>query len=208
MSIATNDRLQIRLYSTCGDQTAINVLNFVVGAVVGIVDEQPFINAVSTKMSLAMVQLQSAESTYYGADLRVYSGGALGPTWTSRSGTAAGSQPGDVLPRQVAGVIGWQTLTPGRPGRGRTFVPFPPEQMSSGGGHPDTLYVGALGNLANQIRSTTPYVASTGNTAVLNFTLRNRASNAFVLVVNHVARAKWGNQRRRGDYGKKNVPGF
>lgn len=208
MGIATNDRLQIRAYCQTGDQTAINVWNFVVGAVVGAPTEQGIVDAFSVKMALAYKQILSSDTTYYGCDLRVYVGGALGATWTSRSSTGAGTQGADTLPRQVAGVLSFQTGTPGRAGRGRTFLSFPPEAMNGPGGHPDNLYTGGADNLGFQLRSNVPYISSAGNTAVLQFCLRHRATNAFVLVINHVARAKWGNQRRRGDYGKKNLPSF
>lgn len=125
-----------------------------------------------------------------------------------------GSVAGDVLPRQVRGVISLTTAFSGRPWRSRVYVPFPAEASNDADATPSAAYLGLLDLLGNGLVGTYPGVGAGGNTsdfaAVMvrktwdaQGNLTNVAFHADILT--RISRDRWGTQRRSGSFGSANI---
>jgi hypothetical protein len=83
-------------------------------------------------------------------------------------------------------------------------MPFPSEGSNGVTSIPTAAYVGDLEGLGQDFVAT--IIAGAGaDTATLRPIILNRAANTFVELVSSRANARWGTQRRRGDYGQSNA---
>ena len=208
MPLEAEQKLQIRTYCTRGDQTAINVLNFKVVSADGTMTEQDLVNGLGTRWGPKFRDVLASSATFYGVDLRPFIGPQLGATFWTKNGAGAGNAVGDVLPRQVSGLIAWQSALPGRHGKGRMYVPFPAEGFSGLNGTPEVLYTGPLLALATSIAGQFTVTAGGAKTCDVVLCIRNRLTNLFSPVAAATARNKWATMRSRGDYGRINPPPF
>lgn len=205
---ATNDRYQIRLYCTVGQQTSINVLNYLITGANGTVTDQQIATLMSTYVSDYYKSCLGNNANYYGLDLRKWSGTTLGVIYTSKAGSGSGAATGNLLPKQVAGIISLRVNAPGRHGRGRIFVAFPSTGSNEGAGVPTLGYNGSVAALAAALVGPFTVVQSTGNNVTLQLCVRNRADGSQQPVASVLVPFKWANQHRRGDYGRINPPPF
>lgn len=208
MAIEVNGKYQVRIFCRRGDQTAINVLNYLCTAVTGTPTDQQMADKMSTRVAAAIKPVLSGNAEYYGIDWRQWIGNTLGNPVTSKLNAGIGTNAGDCLPRLVCGLLAWQTAQPGRKGRGRMYVPFPGESANSANGIPDPTYVGPLLTLGTTLAGPAVLTQDVNTIGTFSLTVRNRALQIFNPVAVVSARGKWAMQRRRGDYGKTNEPGF
>jgi len=123
----------------------------------------------------------------YGADTGVGTGGAVGQA------------------RQVAGLIRFTTDFAGPGFRGRNYLPFPSTTSSQTYGTPTAAYIAAALVLADAIRGFTA-VANGGRTATVQMGLFRRAGSLFTPCTGDDAGSDWATQKRRGTFGKANIP--
>lgn len=211
-SLAAGDPFQFRMLCKAADQISVNVLHAKVTAVgTPFVTDQDFCDAFSLGMSTIYLPMINVNAIYYGAIMSL----RVGSTWmqvaTSREGTDVGDGTGDLLPRQSAAILTLTTGTPGRSNRGRVYVPFPGEGFCNVDGHPNSTLTGAMSILGSAMRGPTPVNAPNPINGAMTFTgqIFHRGNpGTYTPVTGFVPRARFGNQRRRGDYGKPNTPPF
>lgn len=208
MPLAADQKLQVRLYCTRGDQTAINVLNYKVVSADGTMTEQDLVGALATRFAPKYKDVMSVGAEFYGVDLRPFVGNQLGATFWSKNGAGAGTVLGQVLPKQISGLIAWQSAVPGRHGKGRMYVAFPSESDNDTNGVPGVTYAGPLLALATTLAGQFTVTAGGVKTADVVLCIRNRLTNLFSPVAAATARVKWATMRSRGDYGRINPPPF
>lgn len=111
---------------------------------------------------------------------------------------------GPPAPRQVTGVIGLFTGVAGRKGRGRVYVPFP-SNVHVDDGSPTNAYVAGLQGIAAQLLGVVTVTGGVaGTSAELIPVLYHRLTRTANAITNATGRARFGTQRRRGDYGRAN----
>lgn len=124
------------------------------------------------------------------------------PVTVSLSG-GAGTATGDLLPRNVSGLVSKQTAFAGRRFRGRGFIPFPTEDHNDATGHPSAGYLTLLNTVRTFLFGNVLVLGMT-NGAQLQATIFHRAGATDDLVTSSSSTAKWAQQHRRGDYGRPN----
>lgn len=104
----------------------------------------------------------------------------------------------DLIPRQAAGVIKLKTDLGGRHGRGRMYIPFPPEEFNDASGDLEAAAITALQGIGN-FADDTIAVSAGGRTASIVPVLYNRKTAAVTDINGFQERVKWGTQRRRSN---------
>jgi hypothetical protein len=96
----------------------------------------------------------------------------------------------------------------GRKFRGRLFLPFPGPADSTVTQNPvpTDAYVGKLTNFGVNVVSSFDIDDGAGNTAHLSPIIYHRSGGGSSLVIGFRANKLWATQRRRGDYGRPNLP--
>jgi hypothetical protein len=186
-------------------QTALNDWFYAVTGTFGSSStDQAAAAAVDSNFAASYKALCSSLCTYWGVRLRIVAP-TVYPGVEDTSNSGLGTNGATNMPGQVAGVMTKGTGQAGRKMRGRCFGPFPPPNAASSTGEMTAGYVAllnAVGTAAMNILT----VGGAGNTAILNPCLYHRTTKTFTLLTTVNASTKWGTQRRRGDYGRPNLP--
>jgi hypothetical protein len=157
--------------------------------------------------------VMASGATYQGLIVsKVFPGQRTAAT-VNTTGVGAGTVVGDVLPRQVRGIITLRTAFAGPNWRGRVFLPFPCELDNAAGGLPSAGYITAASTLAGVFTTAYPAIGAGGNTATITPVLWRRvwangvptATRTAVPWATWVVRARFATQRRSGSYGRPNV---
>jgi len=201
------DIVQVRIYCTMGNQTAVNVRHYAVTAKAGVgATPLEFAAQISAAVAGPYKGLMSSLADFHGVDAQV-----VWPIPGLAEGTIANAGPGtitgDPLPFQTCGLIALRTATPTRHGRGRVYIPFPAETDNSNTGVPSAGYVTALDLIGTQLfLPRTP--GTGGNTNTLTPVIYNRVAHTALGVTQWISRLYWATQRRRGNFGRPNAPPF
>jgi len=154
----------------------------------------------------------SSESTYRGVSVQQVEPGPLSLQVFNNDSFGVGTNGAAVLPGQDSPVVSWATTLAGPRFRGRIFLPFPSANAINATGRLTALAISLYASLGTAY--VTPVVAGVGpNTSTLRLCLRSEVIPHTVpkvyiypLVVTGSASAKMGTQRKRGDYGRLNLP--
>lgn len=121
--------------------------------------------------------------------------------------TSTGSDTTDTLPGQVCGVMTKLTLASGRAFRGRVYFPFPPNSAQSVEGAPTSAYYLSMATVMANLYDGSPqtYTGAGGGTDLLPVLRQKLAPHNITNVVGVRPQPLWGTQRRRGDYGRRNM---
>ena len=186
-----------------GQQLGLNLRHYQVTAVGG---QGVTLGQIATNVGTVIGPLYQAVmgggASYQGCLARIVGIGPASPPAWDTIGTGPGIGPGDLLGKQLAGLISWYTAFSGRGNHGRTYVPFPSEGNNDPGGVPSAAYVSGITNIANAWFS----VRSVGaiDTSTLTPVLFHRAQGSSTPLLGLAVRSLWATQRRRGDFGRVN----
>jgi hypothetical protein len=203
--VQQDDIVEVKYVCAMGDQVALNIRHY---KVVSIAGDSRNLTQIATFVA------QSARPFYLPlltnqAEFRGCTARRIRPLPKSAEGLAslpgqgtAGTQP---LPPQICGLISLRTSLAGVANRGRVYVPFPDESDSVPPGRPSETYVFNMVNLAIELIS--DYAIADGpDEAILDEVLFHRNSGTTTDIESTIERNFWATQRRRGDFGSKNVP--
>lgn len=123
----------------------------------------------------------------------------------NQSQSGPGTVLGDLLPGQVAGLIGHRTLFAGRRFRGRSYIPFPGEADNTTFGFPTTQYLLRLTTLA-AIFPLPVDVTEGASTNAWIPVIWHRDDSTFNDIVDSATRSRWATMRRRSDIGGGDAP--
>lgn len=204
------DVLRIRFFTYLTNQVGINTVHYQLTNIAG---AGPWIspfsswNAQEALIGPLMVPCISAAAQYLGSAAS-YIAPTLAPTNESSNSSQAanGTMANTPLPGQVAGIITKNTATPGKGGRGRIYMPFPGiDAITPPVDHPNAAYVALISSFGNALFGGSFTVTIAGLTLTWMSILYKRSAPALPLpLIGKTARARWGTQRRRGDYGRQN----
>jgi hypothetical protein len=163
---------------------------------------------IDSTLNAAMKALMYNGATYDGASAQkvVPPLGLLPSIWAASAGP--GTAGATALPTQTAGVITWQSVFAGRGNRGRSYIPFPASADDTGDGTPTAGYVTRL--LAYKTALLAGFTVTDGlATETLGpIVWHKKTGLPGPTIFSARANARWGTQRRRGGYGRVNVPPF
>jgi len=205
-NLAIGDIWEAKVYCQAGDQTALNVYHYRVGESTGLpVGDNVFAAKFESEVAAAYLELLSENAAFIAVGVRRIHPQPPTTDAFSKILGDTGSVLGDVLPRQVSGMITKQTGFGGRSFRGRAYIPFPGSSDSDINGKPSAAYVGRLNALTTKLEL--PFTVGTApNTCIVYPVLYHRLDGSWTYISNMIGRPRWGTQRRRGDYGAVNLP--
>jgi hypothetical protein len=203
--MALLDKYELKTYCVSGDQVAINVRNWrIIREDTGGALPQEIIDTYSLNVSILHKNWMPAAARFIGCSLTLAN--VIPPTvppYTSHLGVGDGNRSGDLLPKQVAGLIHLHGTLAGRHGRGRMYIGFGTEVWNGPGG----TVIGAALTVLDALRlfyaQAHDFVGATGTTR-LEPCLRDRATNAYTLILDSIVDDRWATQKRRGDFGRTN----
>lgn len=130
--------------------------------------------------------------------------------WMQETGGAGDGTGGAVaLPTQASGIIHLGSLSVGKHGQGRVYVPFPAQAANETVGQPTDDYVSSLTAIGTGAIGLTINVTG-GGTATCTITpqLWNKAANTGKDITEAFGKKAWATQKRRGAFGRFNRPPF
>jgi len=196
--LEVNQVLEVKLYSHSSGQYAINTRHYRVTGIQGTGETD--VNAaarVETELAASFKAALCEQAEYLGLSLQIIRTPRR-PKTVVTAGSGPGLVEGEILPRQVAGLITVLTDTASRQGRGRMYVPFPAESRNTALGVPTAEYLGELDAIAIKLDNTL-VVGAGANTATIQPVLYNRVSHAVTPVTGIRVNSNWATQRRRSD---------
>lgn len=123
--------------------------------------------------------------------------------FVSTNGAGVGNALGDLLPRQVAGLIHIKGAVPGKHGRGRAYIPFGSSIYNGNDGKLSGAGLAALDAVRVFLAADRTFVDGALSTTIRT-RLRNRATNDLTIVEEMKRDDRWATQRRRGSFGRTN----
>ena len=208
-NVQNGDYFKSTLISRFVDQIAENTFLWSIGTVIGGISDQDCVDRISTVLGPHLKACLSSAAEFRGTVGQLETGLNKYQRVYSSISQGAGGVAGDPLPKHIAGVITRRGEFAGRHHQGRIYVPFPSEASNDGpNGRPNIAYQGLIGSYAGDLY-TALVVTVGGASAVLTpyyrFTTGTPPNTFAFPYVSSQARDYWGNQRRRGDFGPKNV---
>lgn len=206
--MAVGDIYEMRVICATSSQISVNVYHHLVTSeTVTPASLQAIATAFDARVQAIYKLLMTDQATYRGVGVRKIK--PLPPTLevTATANQGPGTNTGDPLPKQIAGVISFRTSFSGVRYRGRKYIPFPAEGSSTTSAQPFPAYVTGLQGLADAVIPILT-VNDGANSTTLGFAIFHRDTREADLVISAIPRAVWGTQRRRGDFGRANTPPF
>ena len=203
-NILLQDVWQITFRTRANDQIGLNVCHYRCTLVVtGGVTDVELASYMAAVAAPAYQALMTPSASYESTTVfRVLPAAGYMP-FTSLIAAGPGIIAGDMVPRQVAGILTKTTAYAGRAFRGRVYVPFVPESMNDVTGVPTTPYITKLTNLGGVILNPFTVVGGTGS-ATFQPSLFHRAGLTTTDIIGFRSNSKFATQRRRGSYGRVN----
>jgi len=196
--------VELRIFCSEQEQLSVNVRHFQVIARAGVGVTQSIVAAYYAAILPALMKaLLPATARYRGLSVRRLFPGALPTECFDDTGNGVGDVAGEALPKQVAGLLSFYSVTAGRSGRGRLYAPFPAEEDNDSTMQPTAGYVVRLSELGDALTGVDE-PGGAGNTVQLQSVLYARDSHITTTFLTWKARDRWATQRRRGDYGRTN----
>lgn len=191
-------------------QAGENVLHYAVtaetGSGVGLADAAQALYAL---FAAAYAPAMANSSVITAAFATIIGPGARSVTVRSTGAATPGTAGSGILPEQACGLVSKLTLTAGRHGRGRAFIPFPCSSDNLASGLPAATYITRLNTIGALIVSD-PVVTVGANSSTLSSCLVTKARPALLVntspILASVSKLGWATQRRRSYYGRKNLP--
>jgi hypothetical protein len=212
-----NDLYEQTLFSLMGNQVAINRRYWKVANPIGTEATQAQMAAATdAAVATALKACMHTSATYKGSMFcRVLPIPRTISTITVTNTGPGTIATGAVLPRGVSGIITLRGFFAGKKFRGRIYVPFPGTSVEGTDGLPTGSYLGAMDTLGTALITTLVGVGSGGNTndlqpVLARITYVNHEASSAVLTPlgSRIARQRWAQQHRRGEYGQPNVMPF
>jgi len=196
--ISVNDIVEAKIYCHSQGQFSINTVHYKCTAIAGGGStDDIFAGELAELFAPRIKACLSEQAEYVGLTAQIIRP-TRRPKVLNTVDVGDGLVTGDILPRQVAGLISKKTSTASRSGRGRMYVPFPAESTNTEDGFPVAGYKTNLELLAT-VFLTTVVSADGGNTSTMVPVLYNRNSHATLILTGATVQNVWGTCRRRAD---------
>lgn len=208
-AISVGDVLSNRVWTSCGEQAAVNSYNYTcVSLVGGAISDQDFCNAFDLVVDGFYKNWMPTGATYRGTQTYFMKKSGLLPAPVKSIANAGGGVTGtDPVPRSSAAIFKYASFSRGPSGRGRLYLPFISTQFMTALGLPNATLNTAIDNLGTTLLPGIT-VVSGGNSCTLSWSLLHRqpapTPPSTSLIVSAGSAGKMGVMHKRGDYGRAN----
>lgn len=211
--MALNDIYKVRIVCNTDTQIGMNVTYWK-----EVLTGDPVVPALSFALALDAILaplyrgFMSPDALYRGLDCQLISP-TVGLAFTSVGNTGAGSAGGANIPQQVSGLLAWKSVPASRASRGRTYIPFPSTSFSDPTGYMLPAGQAALDAIRAALVAT---CVVPGATIPSQYQMVHRQKTgagppptfSYNTIVEGLSRDRFATQRRRGQYGRRNLPPF
>lgn len=201
-NIVDGDKCFVKIACQASDQIAFNDLAWGLTTLVG----TPTYEELVADRMLALLPLYQAimpsQASFYGISIQRFD-----PTFTQpfqAANSTPGTATGNLEPRQACGIISKVGSVPGKPGKGRIYVPFLADSVTSADGHLGAAGFTALNALGTSLFTVQDLLFFSGNGVRIVPLIVNNPLPTSNFISSFITRSKLGTQQRRGDYGKPN----
>lgn len=206
--IQNGDRLQVKAYCTDNSQTSVNTFYLLVTSIVsGALTDQLAINVIEAALAPLFKPILNNGASWDGATLRAANHVPLPVAAFSNANAGAGTGGAIGLPKQTCGLTSWRTDLAGPAFRGRTYWPFPSTDLNHFDGKPTPAAL-ALYDDIGAFFDTLASITSGANQIDVDYVLWSKRHLVTVPITSRIQENRWATQRKRGDYGRPNVPPF
>lgn len=205
--LAIGDVVQVTSFCRVNQQAGLNVYRYIVTNLVG---------TTTTDLQVAqtwdgrsgglLAACLSSSAAYQGAEARVLFK-VDPPIPQFAEDLTVGTGGPNVLPTQVCGLVSWRSDFTGRRARGRSYIPFPATNFTGAGGEPTAGYLGRVEAYAASVQPPLVVLGGMGDSATLTLHVSHKVGiTPLYPITSHLVRQGWATQRRRGDFGRTNLP--
>lgn len=208
--ISVGDVLVARFVCQLDDQVAINrrLLRVTADDAVDPPTDTSLAAGLDSLFALAYKDSLVSDATYRGVSLqRIIPLPKTIPAVGSLN-AGPGTQVGNPMPPQTAGVYSLRADFAGRTFQGRSYQPFPSDVSNDAEGKPTAAYRAVLSDLGLAFSNPIVINGTVSGSTTLQPTLDPTGAAPNRDLTSFVTRLVWGTQRRRGGFGASNVPPF
>ncbi len=206
-ALAATDLVEFKIYCYSEGQYSINTLHYAVTDVIGLSVTDTLASTTLDALWVDVIRpCVSENAEYIGSSTQI----ALPirrPKKVVTANAGIGLFAGDVLPRQVAGLVRKLTAIASRHGRGRMFVPFPSEECNSEDGFPNVAYKAVLADIAATLAQPVNVVDGANEVTLVPVIFDRVAGTGLEIVSGEVGQV-WGTCKRRSDIRGADRPPF
>lgn len=206
VSIAPGDRLECKLHCSDLEQGSTNTFYLEVlttsGASTTDLDAAIFLDST---FSGDIKNFIADTANYNGFSVRVANELPLKIAQFANAGAGPGVAGAIGLPRQTSGLIQFRTDQAGPGGRGRLYMPFPPQSANQTLGQPIPAYVASLATFGSDIRTLPPITGALGGSLTTRFVLWSKKQARMIPITQVFGSNAWATQKRRGTFGRPNL---
>jgi hypothetical protein len=203
------DHVQVRVVCYTPTQISVNVLDYVVRSPVITFGAtlQEMATAISATLGPDYKAWMPSVARYRGVSVQDLTNPVSVP-YVSFANDGPGTNGATLAPTQTTGIIQKKTLSGGRANRGRIYAGFPSQANLTATGGMSAGGLGLLANIQDAI-DTSQTIVGAGGTTNLDLVVWHRGGAFNYTLVNQlVALGEWATQRRRGQFGRINLPPF
>lgn len=205
-ALAVGDILQLRAWTTLGEQAAVNTFHYLVTAATGAATtDLDAATVFSSLVNSSYKTLTSADTRFNGVQCNIISRTPLPIGQADVIDAGPGTDSNPAMGRQLCGLISWRTLFAGPAFRGRTYFPFPVTDEDAAGGKPTNGYIIGLTSFAGAVRGMVSILGALGGTASVQLVIYHRATKTTTPIVASHVDAAFATMKKRGSFGRPNV---
>jgi hypothetical protein len=204
LTIVDGDVCVLKVACMAVDQLALNDYGFGLTTIVGTPTYEDLVTLLNTTIPTSYLSGMPSTAQYYGISLQ-----RILPTKSqpiTLADPAVGTAMGNLEPRQACGIISKKGTIPGRAGRGRVYVGFLADSITSSDGHLNAAGKLVLDAIGTELLTIQTRVPSVGTSVKMVPLIMNRLTPFYNYITTFQSRMRIATQKRRGDYGKQNTP--
>jgi len=208
--VSVGDTLRVRIGTYTATQAGINTLALAAvdktGDISDVQQSQFIASALAQSLAPLYKPLMAADATFQGLSIQTLNTSPKPLPEVNVAEAGVGTAGGDLLPGQASGVLTLKTAFAGPRYRGRIYIPWAAENDNDAG-KPTAGYITRLDLLGTYL-SAQIVLTGVAGTLTLEWVVWHRDLGVVTRIDNFRSNMKWGTQKRRGDYGQRNIPPF
>jgi len=206
-TLLVGDVLSLTTWVQLGQQAGLNVGGFRVKSIVGTPTLENVVNQFDLTIAPSLTAFMSSQASFKGTIGRRVTNPPSAQV-LSQSIPAPGTGSAVVAPGQVAGIITLTTGLAGRANRGRKYIPFVDHALLADAYTLTPAGVSKLEAIAAVWVGELTFPEGANSVTLSPCVLHRNGFTLSPTIVGHVSRTRLATQRRRGAYGRPNVPPF
>lgn len=208
-TIAVGDIIKATAVCQQDEQVSQTSMHYVCLSVTGAsITQQEFVDAWDAVVAPLVIAVLASDALYYGSMAqKIWPLPVIYRDITLVS-QANGGVASDALPRQTSGLVHYHGFKAGRANRGRIYLPFPATGSNTPTGHPSAGYGVDAVAVGSGMLSFGVIIGALGQAGFGPIIYHRKTHTYDAITSSASSPARWATTRRRGDFGRPNLPPF